>query len=168
MVRELKAATMFWFNYLLQYLKVKNINHTSYTSKIMRVRRLAISSLYSNIDLIINKISDKLVLIQKLTRAHIHTLTFWPNGQDNERSFLTLIQTCFQEIPGNAMCVQKIDDSLGIAIRITYRISLRSSSLWEPRHPLLKVIKTNYCQGVIFTFLNSNKYLRWLIRDQSV
>ena len=25
------------------------------------------------------------------------------------------------------------------AIRITYRISLRSSSLWEPRHPLLKV-----------------------------
>ena len=26
------------------------------------------------------------------------------------------------------------------AIRITYRISLRSSSLWEPRHPLLKVI----------------------------
>ena len=26
------------------------------------------------------------------------------------------------------------------AIRITYRISLRSSSLWEPRHPLLKVV----------------------------
>ena len=27
------------------------------------------------------------------------------------------------------------------AIRITYRISLRSSSLWEPRHPLLKVVR---------------------------
>ena len=26
------------------------------------------------------------------------------------------------------------------AIRITYRISLRSSSLWEPRHPSLKVV----------------------------
>ena len=26
------------------------------------------------------------------------------------------------------------------AIRITYRISLRPSSLWEPRHPLLKVV----------------------------
>ena len=25
------------------------------------------------------------------------------------------------------------------AIRMTYRISLRSSSMWEPRHPLLKV-----------------------------
>jgi hypothetical protein len=40
---------------------------------------------------------------------------------------------------GSARCVQKLDDSLDFAIRITYRISLRSSSMWEPRHPLLKV-----------------------------
>jgi len=39
------------------------------------------------------------------------------------------------------MCVQNFDDSQGLAIRITYRISLRSSSLWEPRHPLLKVVR---------------------------
>jgi hypothetical protein len=38
------------------------------------------------------------------------------------------------------MCVQRFDDSRRSAIRITYRISLRSSSLWEPRHPLLKVV----------------------------
>jgi hypothetical protein len=38
------------------------------------------------------------------------------------------------------MCVQKFDDSLGFAIRPTYRISLRPSSLWEPRHPSLKVV----------------------------
>ena len=38
------------------------------------------------------------------------------------------------------MCVQNLDDSQSFAIRITYRISLRSSSLWEPRHPLLKVV----------------------------
>ncbi len=38
------------------------------------------------------------------------------------------------------MCVQRFDDSRGYADRITYRISLRSSSLWEPRHPLLKVV----------------------------
>ena len=38
------------------------------------------------------------------------------------------------------MYVQNFDDSRGLAIRITYRISLRSSSLWEPRHPLLKVV----------------------------
>ena len=41
---------------------------------------------------------------------------------------------------GSAMCVQNLDDSRGLAVRITYRISLRSSSLWEPRHPLLKVV----------------------------
>ena len=52
----------------------------------------------------------------------------------------TLRQACYQEIPGSAMCVQNLDDSRGLAIRITYRISLRSSSLWEPRHPLLKVV----------------------------
>ena len=41
---------------------------------------------------------------------------------------------------GSARCVQNFDDSLDFAIRMTYRISLRSSSLWEPRHPLLKVL----------------------------
>ena len=45
-----------------------------------------------------------------------------------------------QAYPGTARCVQRFDDSLDSAIRITYRISLRSSSLWEPRHPSLKVI----------------------------
>ena len=38
------------------------------------------------------------------------------------------------------MCVQRFDDSLNSAIHITYRISLRSSSMWEPRDPLLKVL----------------------------
>ena len=42
------------------------------------------------------------------------------------------------------MCVQNFDDSRGPAIRITYRISLRSSSLWDPRHPLLKVVIDYY------------------------
>ena len=43
-------------------------------------------------------------------------------------------------VTGSAMCVQRFDDSRRYADRITYRISLRSSSLWEPRHPLLKVV----------------------------
>ena len=47
----------------------------------------------------------------------------------------TLRQAYSQEIPESAMCVQNFDDSRGLAIRFTYRISLRSSSLWEPRHP---------------------------------
>ena len=43
-------------------------------------------------------------------------------------------------IPKSAICVQRFDDSLRSAIHITYRISLRSSSLREPRYPLLKVV----------------------------
>jgi hypothetical protein len=38
------------------------------------------------------------------------------------------------------MCVQRFDDSLNSAIHTTYRISLRSSSMPEPRDPLLKVL----------------------------
>ena len=52
----------------------------------------------------------------------------------------TLRQVCSREDPESAMCVQNFNDSRGLAIRITYRISLRSSSLWEPRHPPLKVV----------------------------
>lgn len=43
-------------------------------------------------------------------------------------------------MPEGAMCVQRFDDSLNSAIHITYRISLRSSSMPEPRDPLLKVL----------------------------
>ena len=48
-------------------------------------------------------------------------------------------------IPGGAMCVQRFDDSLNSAIHITYRISLRSSSMPEPRDPLLIVLKFIKC-----------------------
>ena len=43
-------------------------------------------------------------------------------------------------IPESAICVRRFDDSLNSAIHITYRISLRSSSLWEPRYPPIKVL----------------------------
>ena len=51
-----------------------------------------------------------------------------------------LKEVCSQEYPESAICVQRFDDSLNSAIRITYRISLRSSSLREPRYPLLRVV----------------------------
>jgi hypothetical protein len=38
-----------------------------------------------------------------------------------------------------AICVQRFDGSQSSAIHTTYRISLRSSSMREPRDPLLKV-----------------------------
>ena len=46
-------------------------------------------------------------------------------------------------LPNSAICVQRFDDSLNSAIRITYRISLRSSSMREPRYPLLRVVLFN-------------------------
>jgi hypothetical protein len=39
------------------------------------------------------------------------------------------------------MCVQRFDDSQCSAIHITFRALLRSSSIREPRDPLLKVFK---------------------------
>ena len=55
------------------------------------------------------------------------------------------------------MCVQSFDGSRGFAIRMTYRISLRSSSLWEPRHPLLKVVEVNWFPRKDVTLLAPNR-----------
>ena len=62
----------------------------------------------------------------------------------------TLRQACCREKPESAMCVQNLNDSRGLAIRITYRISLRSSSLWEPRHPPLKVVLDLVFKGTLW------------------
>jgi len=51
----------------------------------------------------------------------------------------------------SAICVQRFDDSLGSAIHITYRSSLRSSSMHEPRDPPLKVV--NFLFFCLFLFL---------------
>ena len=73
----------------------------------------------------------------------------------------TLRQACFQENPESAMCVQNFDDSRGLAIRITYRISLRSSSLWEPRHPLLKVVNNYLLDQPLQEQLVSIRFRYW-------
>ena len=57
-----------------------------------------------------------------------------PEGRDDARTGVP------PGLPGGAMCVQRFDGSLNSAIHITYRISLRSSSMLEPRDPLLKVL----------------------------
>ena len=79
------------------------------------------------------------------TLMHKHTLPSssqrngWkpPNTQDTLK---TLKQTCFQGYPESAVCVQGSIDSRNSAIHSAYRISLRPSSLFEPRHPSLKVV----------------------------
>ena len=67
-----------------------------------------------------------------------------PNGANSKRpnrdGFFDTQTGVLFGIPKSAMCVQRFDDSLNSAIHITYRISLRSSSLREPRDPLSKVV----------------------------
>ena len=58
-------------------------------------------------------------------------------------------------MPEGAMCVQRFDDSLNSAIHTTYRISLRSSSMREPRDPLLKVL-TFFCVFPLQTDVKKN------------
>ena len=67
------------------------------------------------------------------------TWGWWaPAGQDTVE---TLKQAYFQGYPESAGCVQGSIDSRNSAIHSAYRISLRPSSLFEPRHPSLKVVK---------------------------
>ena len=67
-------------------------------------------------------------------------------------------------IPRSARCVQRFDDSLNSAIHITYRISLRSSSMREPRDPLLKVVYLNFI-GTKRTWFNILNALRGCEND---
>lgn len=69
-----------------------------------------------------------------------------------------LREACSQVYPESAICVQRFDDSLNSAIRITYRISLRSSSLREPRYPLLRVV----------FWLPMSQILRWSSRGRTI
>ena len=50
-----------------------------------------------------------------------------------------------------AVCVQRFDDSRNSAIHTTYRISLRSSSLREPRYPLSLPILHTFPACLLYT-----------------
>ena len=54
-----------------------------------------------------------------------------------------LNQACFQAYPESAVCVQSPVGSRNSAIYNVYHTSLRPSSLFEPRHPSLKVVNVN-------------------------
>jgi hypothetical protein len=69
-------------------------------------------------------------------------------GGTRSQSLTALEEACSQEYPESAFCVRRFDDSLNSAIRTTYRISLRSSSLPEPRYPLLRVVQHSVKSGL--------------------
>ena len=56
-----------------------------------------------------------------------------------------------------AICVQNPDDSLRSAIHIVFRVSLRSSSFTEPRHPpnqIIRFFQNIYIGGFFFGFFS--------------
>ena len=65
------------------------------------------------------------------------------------RTKLTLKQACFQGYPESTVYVQIPVGSRNSASRNAYHTSLRPSSLFEPRHPSLKVVrKQSPCGGL--------------------
>ena len=70
-------------------------------------------------------------------QIHLHSALV---SNERDEIFIDSETGMLPGIPGSAMCVQRFDDSLNSAIHTTYRISLRSSSLREPRDPLPKVV----------------------------
>ena len=76
-----------------------------------------------------------------LTHKHSHTAgsreASLSRGNEKEK---TLKQACFQGYPESAECVQIPIGSRSSAIHNAYHTSLRPSSLFEPRHPSLKVV----------------------------
>ena len=50
-------------------------------------------------------------------------------------------QACPEDESSGAGCVRRLDDSRNSAIHTRCRVSLRSSSLREPRYPLLRVVR---------------------------
>ena len=62
-----------------------------------------------------------------------------PRGRPRRFEKMNTIDSQTGILQRSAMCVQRFDDSRK-AIHTTYRISLRSSSLREPRDPLSKVV----------------------------
>ena len=86
-----------------------------------------------------------------------------------------LEETCSQAEPGSASCVQRFDDSLNSAIRTTYRISLRSSSLREPRYPSTRVVccstrveRTHDLDQTLTSGQRSRARLQWGTRAREV
>lgn len=120
---------MYLYAYAYVYLYAYAYTHTYYTHTIMRLCFFAcisyISAQYPH------KHSQTLTHSFPIpTPIHTHSLPLVHRLRDTQT-----------DMPRRgASCVQKLNDSQIHANRTTYRTLLRSSSLQEPRDPLLKVV----------------------------
>ena len=86
---------------------------------------------------------DNPTMFQVRLTLTIRTQQPYINIRSQPRLVVTTLREACSGFPQSASCVQKFDVSRESAIRITYRISLRSSSMQEPRYPLLRVVHIN-------------------------
>ena len=63
-----------------------------------------------------------------------------PQGEERARGYTDAEADMPSAEASGAICVQRFDGSRNSAIHTTYRISRRSSSIREPRYPLLRVV----------------------------
>ena len=66
-----------------------------------------------------------------------------PQGEERARGYTDAEADMPSAEASGAICVQRFDGSRNSAIHTTYRISLRSSSIREPRYPLLRVVSSS-------------------------
>ena len=76
--------------------------------------------------------------------------------------FVTRLKQTYSDASPSAICVQQFDDSLDPAIHMTYRISLRSSSLREPRDPSLMTVGLSLLPNWLFRLMSRHSQeQRW-------
>ncbi len=103
--------------------------------------------------------TSKLISVYLLTTTSYHRSIIHDNTLDCLTSRV-VIKYSDRHALISTRCVQMFNDSLVSANRKIYRFSLRSSSTWEPRHPLLKVFKLQWYSVVyedLFFVLQSRK-----------
>ena len=91
----------------------------------------------------------------RLRKRRVETFLFFVNHIKVDMRFSDTETDMLDGDPPSASCVQGSDDSRNSAIRIAYRTLLRSSSLWEPRYPSLKIFLVLILGG--FSYLKDKK-----------
>ena len=95
--------------------------------------------------------------------SHLAPKHFFCYKKVFEREWTDTQTDILQGGPYSAICVRRFDDSLNSAIHITYRSSLRSSSMHEPRDPPLKVVIS-----FVFSFFLQIALLQKLINQEII
>ena len=95
--------------------------------------------------------------------SHLAPKHFFCYKKVFEREWTDTQTDILQGGPYSAICVRRFDDSLNSAIHITYRSSLRSSSMHEPRDPPLKVVIS-----FVFSFFLQIAPLQKLINQEII